>query len=313
MTFPNGAHVVEVEIDRDTGRVDAGALHRGRRLRRDGESDDRRPGRRMAPWRRARARPCWRARDLRSGFGQMLAGSFMDYALPRADDLPSFDVGFNGNALHDQSAGREGLRRGGRDRGLPGHRQRHPRRPGAARREGLRRPGDAGAHLAGHAGRPDETPRARDGAQSPAHPRRPAAATTGQRAWCSKSPAARASMPCTSPPTCRSSCSSPAIPTTRRCGQHRCLGGSERAFEHPAGGGARRRGAGLAGRSRPTPCSACNMIHIAPWTAAVGLVAGAARILPDHGLLYLYGPVPPRRPAHGAEQREPSTATSRRR
>jgi SAM-dependent methyltransferase len=34
----------------------------------------------------------------------------------------------------------------------------------------------------------------------------------------------------------------------------------------------------------------CNMIHIAPWTAAVGLVSGAARILPDHGLLYLYGP-----------------------
>jgi SAM-dependent methyltransferase len=34
----------------------------------------------------------------------------------------------------------------------------------------------------------------------------------------------------------------------------------------------------------------CNMIHIAPWTAAVGLIAGAARILPDHGLLYLYGP-----------------------
>ena len=34
----------------------------------------------------------------------------------------------------------------------------------------------------------------------------------------------------------------------------------------------------------------CNMIHIAPWPAAVGLVAGAARVLPDHGLLYLYGP-----------------------
>jgi hypothetical protein len=32
------------------------------------------------------------------------------------------------------------------------------------------------------------------------------------------------------------------------------------------------------------------MIHIAPWSAAVGLVAGAARVLPDHGLLYLYGP-----------------------
>ena len=34
----------------------------------------------------------------------------------------------------------------------------------------------------------------------------------------------------------------------------------------------------------------CNMIHSAPWEAAIGLVAGAARILPAGGLLYLYGP-----------------------
>jgi SAM-dependent methyltransferase len=33
-----------------------------------------------------------------------------------------------------------------------------------------------------------------------------------------------------------------------------------------------------------------NMIHIAPWTAAEGLIAGAARILPQGGLLALYGP-----------------------
>lgn len=33
-----------------------------------------------------------------------------------------------------------------------------------------------------------------------------------------------------------------------------------------------------------------NMIHIAPWAAAVGLVAGAARLLSAGGLLYLYGP-----------------------
>lgn len=33
-----------------------------------------------------------------------------------------------------------------------------------------------------------------------------------------------------------------------------------------------------------------NMIHIAPWSATVGLVRGAARILPADGLLYLYGP-----------------------
>lgn len=34
----------------------------------------------------------------------------------------------------------------------------------------------------------------------------------------------------------------------------------------------------------------CNMIHIAPWEAALGLVAGAGRILPKGGTLYLYGP-----------------------
>jgi hypothetical protein len=33
-----------------------------------------------------------------------------------------------------------------------------------------------------------------------------------------------------------------------------------------------------------------NMIHIAPWEAAIGLVRGAARLLPANGLLYLYGP-----------------------
>ena len=34
----------------------------------------------------------------------------------------------------------------------------------------------------------------------------------------------------------------------------------------------------------------CNMIHIAPWAACEGLIAGAARTLPLGGLLYLYGP-----------------------
>jgi len=33
-----------------------------------------------------------------------------------------------------------------------------------------------------------------------------------------------------------------------------------------------------------------NMIHISPWEASVALFAGAARLLPEGGLLYTYGP-----------------------
>ncbi|MSP02840.1 MAG: DUF938 domain-containing protein [Acetobacteraceae bacterium] len=35
---------------------------------------------------------------------------------------------------------------------------------------------------------------------------------------------------------------------------------------------------------------AINMAHIAPWTATQGLIAGAARVLTQGGLLFLYGP-----------------------
>jgi len=33
-----------------------------------------------------------------------------------------------------------------------------------------------------------------------------------------------------------------------------------------------------------------NMIHIAPWSACFGLMAGAGRVLREGGVLYLYGP-----------------------
>ncbi|MEM7769599.1 MAG: DUF938 domain-containing protein [Cyanobacteria bacterium P01_A01_bin.37] len=33
-----------------------------------------------------------------------------------------------------------------------------------------------------------------------------------------------------------------------------------------------------------------NMIHISPWNACCGLMAGAGRILPSGGILYVYGP-----------------------
>jgi len=94
MTFPNGAHVVEVEIDRDTGRVE---------LVRYTAVDDYgvlvNPMIASGQAHGAMAQGVGQALlehatyDPRSG--QMITGSFMDYALPRADDLPSFDLGFN--------------------------------------------------------------------------------------------------------------------------------------------------------------------------------------------------------------------------
>jgi len=94
MTFPNGAHVVEVEIDRDTGLVD---------LVRYTAVDDYgvlvNPMVATGQAHGAMAQGCGQALLERAVYdpasGQMLTGSFMDYALPRADDLPSFDLGFN--------------------------------------------------------------------------------------------------------------------------------------------------------------------------------------------------------------------------
>jgi len=40
--------------------------------------------------------------------GQMLSGSFMDYALPRADDLPPLDITLNGVATSANPLGVKG-------------------------------------------------------------------------------------------------------------------------------------------------------------------------------------------------------------
>jgi carbon-monoxide dehydrogenase large subunit len=94
LTFPNGTHVVEVEVDPETGRVT---------LERYSGVDD--YGVLVNPMvvagqaHGAMAQGCGQALLEHStydpGSGQMVAGSFMDYAMPRADDLPSFDLDFN--------------------------------------------------------------------------------------------------------------------------------------------------------------------------------------------------------------------------
>ncbi|PZV20109.1 MAG: SAM-dependent methyltransferase [Leptolyngbya sp.] len=46
-----------------------------------------------------------------------------------------------------------------------------------------------------------------------------------------------------------------------------------------------------------------NMIHISPWSTCLGLMAGAGRILPQGGVLYLYGPY-----KQGGQHTAPSNA-----
>jgi carbon-monoxide dehydrogenase large subunit len=118
MTFPNGTHVVEVEIDRETGAVtlarltavdDYGVLVNP--LIAAGQTHG------------AIAQGAGQALlehavyDAQSG--QVLAGSFMDYALPRADDLPAFHLQFNGTRCTTNPLGVKGCGEAGAVAMLP--------------------------------------------------------------------------------------------------------------------------------------------------------------------------------------------------
>src|SRR5207253_5831512 len=94
MTFPNGAHVVEVEIDRETGEVT---------LARYTAVDDYgvmvnpmvAAGQAHGAMAQGTGQALLEGAHYAPDSGQVLAGSFMDYALPRADDLVPFELGFN--------------------------------------------------------------------------------------------------------------------------------------------------------------------------------------------------------------------------
>jgi len=111
-TYPNGCHIVEVEIDPETGAT---------RIERYTIVDD--FGRAINPLLLAGQVHGGTVQGvgqalLEHGYydpetAQLLAGSFMDYALPRADDVPSFDCGFNhspctANPLGVKGAGEAG-------------------------------------------------------------------------------------------------------------------------------------------------------------------------------------------------------------
>jgi carbon-monoxide dehydrogenase large subunit len=90
-TFPNGCHIAEVEIDPETGVVT---------LERYSAVDD--YGRLINPLLTAGQVHGGVAQGIGQALlehtvydpdsGQLLSGSLMDYALPRADDLPPFDI-----------------------------------------------------------------------------------------------------------------------------------------------------------------------------------------------------------------------------
>ncbi|MGC8476536.1 MAG: molybdopterin cofactor-binding domain-containing protein, partial [Acetobacteraceae bacterium] len=92
MTFPNGCHVVEVEIDPETGAV---SLDRHAAVEDYGVLVNPRLASGQAHG--AIAQGAGQALSEQAVYdpaGQPLSGSFQDYALPRAADLPAFDLGF---------------------------------------------------------------------------------------------------------------------------------------------------------------------------------------------------------------------------
>jgi carbon-monoxide dehydrogenase large subunit len=117
VTFPNGTHVCEVEIDPDTGTV---AIVRYTVV------DD--VGRMVNPMLVKGQIHGGIAQGLGQGLyenlaydatGQLLAGTFMDYAMPRADDMPGFEVGAHEVPTQVNPLGAKGVGEAGTVGALP--------------------------------------------------------------------------------------------------------------------------------------------------------------------------------------------------
>ena len=112
ITFPNGCHIAEVEVDPETGHV---TLDRYTAVDDFGTLIN--PMLTLGQIHGGVAQGIGQAMLEHTVYdpssGQLLSGSFMDYALPRADDLPDFDVTFSGvptnaNPLGVKGAGQAG-------------------------------------------------------------------------------------------------------------------------------------------------------------------------------------------------------------
>ena len=107
ITFPNGCHIAEVEVDPDTGAV---ALLRYTAVDDFGTLIN--PMLTIGQVQGGVAQGIGQAMLEHTVYdpqnGQMLSGSFMDYALPRADDLPDFDITLTGVATAANPLGVKG-------------------------------------------------------------------------------------------------------------------------------------------------------------------------------------------------------------
>ena len=139
-TFPSGAHVCEVEIEPDTGAV---------ALTRYCAVDD--VGTML--------NPLLCEGQIHGGIvqglgqvllenlvydpenGQLLTGSFLDYAMPRADNFCRFELRENATPTDRNPLGGQGRRRGRHDRRDPGGDERDQRCVGLGRRAGDRNAG----------------------------------------------------------------------------------------------------------------------------------------------------------------------------
>ena len=148
LTFPNGCHIAEVEIDPKTGELALVAY--------SAVDDCGRPlntmiveGQTHGSIAQGLGQAMMENAVYDASGGQLITGSFMDYAMPRADDMPAFKDAHSSRAGDHQSARRQGRGRSRhhrRDRrGHECHRRCHSRR----RRRASRHAGDAGEDLAG--------------------------------------------------------------------------------------------------------------------------------------------------------------------
>ncbi len=118
MTYPNGTHVVEVEIDRETGVVslvkltavdDYGVLVNPMVV----------AGQAHGAIAQGVGQALLEHAVYDPQSGQLLAGSFMDYAIPRADDVPSFHLEFNNTRCTTNPLGVKGCGEAGAVAMLP--------------------------------------------------------------------------------------------------------------------------------------------------------------------------------------------------